>query len=70
MPGGGLTHARARYGSIRGPIEVNWKIEGGRFDLEVAVPALATATLTLPGVRKNENLGPGRHLRSCVWKND
>jgi alpha-L-rhamnosidase len=68
IPGGGLTWARAKYESVRGAIEVSWKITGGRFDLELTVPVLATATLTLPGSRKKEFLGSGRHVRSCGWK--
>src|SRR6202012_1936278 len=62
MPGGGLTWARAKFETVRGLIEVSWRAEGGRFDLEVAVPPLATATLTLPGSGRSEKLGPGRHV--------
>jgi len=69
VPGGGLTWARARYESIRGPIEVSWKIEGGRFEIETTVPIHATATLTLPGSVKNVKLGPGKHTHSCSWEN-
>ena len=47
-PGGGLTWAKARYESIRGPVETAWKIEGHRFRLEVTVPANCTATVCLP----------------------
>ncbi|CAA9568753.1 MAG: GH78 / CBM67 [uncultured Thermomicrobiales bacterium] len=47
-PGGGLTHARARYHSIRGPIASDWRAEGGRFRLRVEVPANVTATVWVP----------------------
>jgi alpha-L-rhamnosidase len=70
VPGGGLTWARARYESIRGPIEVSWKIEGGRFEIETTVPVHATATLTLPGSTKSVKLKPGRHVHSCAWKSE
>ena len=68
VPGGDLTWARARYESIRGPIEVSWKIEGGRFEIETTVPVHATATLTLPGSTKSVKLKPGKHVHSCAWK--
>ncbi len=48
MPGGGLTHARLTYDSIRGPIRSEWRIEDGIFILEVEVPANAEATVVIP----------------------
>jgi alpha-L-rhamnosidase len=68
VPGGGLTWARAKLETVRGTIEVSWRSGGGRFDLEIEVPPLATATLTLPGSKNSERLNPGRHVRSCAWK--
>lgn len=47
-PGGGLTHARAHYDSINGRISTHWRIEGGRFCLDVTIPANTTATVFLP----------------------
>jgi hypothetical protein len=64
----GLAHGK--YDSIRGPIEVSWKIEGGRFEIETTVPVHATATLTLPGSKQNAKLGPGKHVHSCAWKSE
>lgn len=42
-PGGGLTHARATYNSIRGEVLSIWTTESGRFELNVTVPANTTA---------------------------
>jgi alpha-L-rhamnosidase len=48
MPGGGLTHARGTYRSLYGEIVSDWKIEGGKFKLDVVVPPNTTATVGLP----------------------
>lgn len=48
-PGGGLTHAQGRYASIRGPIEVQWRVEGARFFLDLEVPPNTTASVRIPG---------------------
>ncbi|HET7271604.1 MAG TPA: glycoside hydrolase family 78 protein [Rubrobacter sp.] len=47
-PGGGLTHAKGEYDSVRGRISSAWKIEGERFVLEVAIPPNTTATVHVP----------------------
>jgi alpha-L-rhamnosidase len=47
-PGGGLTHARGEYDSVRGKISSSWKIEDDRFVLEVLVPPNTTATVHVP----------------------
>ena len=39
---------RAHYDSIHGRIASAWKSEGGRFELEVTIPANTTATVYLP----------------------
>ncbi len=43
-----LTSARAEYDSVRGRIVSGWKIQDGRFILDVTIPANATATVSLP----------------------
>ena len=48
-PGGGLTYAKAEFQSIHGKILSDWKISGGRFLLNVAIPANTTAEVFLPG---------------------
>lgn len=47
-PGGGVSWARARYESVRGPVGVDWKQDGVVFALEVEVPPNTTATVVLP----------------------
>ena len=48
QPGGGLTWAKGRYESIRGPIASEWRIENQRFRLRVTIPANTTATVVVP----------------------
>jgi len=60
-PGGGLTHARAEYDSVRGRISSAWRVEGERFDLQITVPPNATATVHVPaadGAEVTEGGGP------------
>jgi alpha-L-rhamnosidase len=48
-PGGGLSHARASYDSIRGRIESEWNLAGDGFELKVSVPVNSEALVYLPG---------------------
>ena len=48
-PGGGLTHARVTYNSLRGSIEAGWRMESGKIIVEVTVPANTHAAVRLPG---------------------
>ena len=45
---GDLSSVNCSYESIRGPIVSNWKREGDRFTLDVAIPANTTATVHVP----------------------
>jgi alpha-L-rhamnosidase len=47
-PGGGLTHARARYDSPYGAVSTDWSMAEGSFRLKVVIPPGSTATVTLP----------------------
>jgi len=47
-PVGTITNATATYHSVRGIIKVDWKKEGDRFTVNVAVPANTTATIYFP----------------------
>ena len=47
-PGGGLTWATTEYHSIRGPIRSAWRIENGKFTLNVTIPANTTAIVCVP----------------------
>ncbi len=46
--GGGLTHARAEYDSVRGRIESGWEISGSQVRLSVTIPPNTTATVHVP----------------------
>ncbi|MFT3781596.1 MAG: family 78 glycoside hydrolase catalytic domain [Nibricoccus sp.] len=48
-PTGDITWAKASHESPRGRIAVKWRIENGRFLLDVLVPPNATATVRMPG---------------------
>jgi alpha-L-rhamnosidase len=49
VPGGELTHARARHRTPYGAAECLWKIEAGQITVEAEIPANTTATVHLPG---------------------
>ena len=53
-PGGGLTHAQARHITPYGLAESAWKIENGKFDLDVAIPANTSALVILPNSERIE----------------
>ena len=59
-PGGGLTFARARYRSIHGMIESNWRIENGMLHLDAVVPPGTSATLYLPSAAPEAITESGR----------
>ena len=47
-PGGRLTFVRATRRTMYGDVASAWKVEGGRFTLDVTVPANTTARVVLP----------------------
>jgi len=57
-PGGGLTHAAARYDSIRGTIECAWAEERDGLRINATIPANTTARVTIPS-GKGERLLEG-----------
>jgi alpha-L-rhamnosidase len=65
-PGGGLTRAQTSYKSIRGEIATAWKIEDGRFKLDVIIPANTTAKVVLPG--ETREIGSGRYSFEAEMK--
>jgi alpha-L-rhamnosidase len=44
----GLTWAKTSYDSIHGTIATAWKVEAGKLELEVTIPANTTATVHVP----------------------
>jgi alpha-L-rhamnosidase len=61
-PGGGVTSASAWRESPYGRIDVSWRVEAGRGELQVTVPAGTTAEVALPDGAQC-SLGAGRHTR-------
>lgn len=64
-PGGGLSAAEAEFDSVRGRVAVRWRIDGGRFDLDLTVPPTASATVVLPDGTAGE-VAPGDHHFTCA----
>ena len=62
VPGGTLTHAKARWLSPYGQVESCWEKTEGGVRFTVSVPANCTALLQLPDGTK-EILTAGRHIR-------
>lgn len=55
LVGGGLTWAKGSYESISGTISVSWKLQQGRFSMDVTIPQNTTATIYIPDATgKNE----------------
>ena len=48
QPVADLTWAKAQYRSVRGLVKSEWKHDGGKFELHVAIPVGATATVFVP----------------------
>jgi len=48
QPAGDLTWAKGSYESVRGKIVSDWKIEGGKFLLNVVIPPNTTAEIWVP----------------------
>lgn len=63
LPGGGLTYARGAIKTNYGPIVSDWKVEGRKFTLEVAVPVNTSAEITLPGGDTHQ-VGSGKYTFS------
>ena len=66
MPGGGLTGARARIDTVRGPVACEWKQVGDGLDMHVSVPPNTEATFVVPvtggrevSLVRNENTSAG-----------
>lgn len=67
-PGGGLTHASARFDSVRGEAAISWRREGEALSIEVEVPAASVGVLVLPGTAEEIPVGPGRHSFTTIFR--
>ncbi len=57
--GGGLTRCRARHITAYGLIESAWTLDEGKFNLDVTIPANASAVVILPGQEAPIEVGSG-----------
>ena len=56
-----LGHAGATYHSVQGTIRTDWHVAGGRFRLDVELPAAVEGTVVLPGGHRAHAMpGPNR----------
>ncbi|MCA9925104.1 MAG: family 78 glycoside hydrolase catalytic domain [Anaerolineales bacterium] len=58
---GDLTWARGAFPTPHGNIEVDWRLENGRFALNLTVPENTEAEVMLPGWETAVLVGPDRH---------
>ena len=65
MLGGSITYAKAKLGTPYGEIASNWKIEGGKFAIEVTVPAGTKCTIELPSGEQN-TVDSGKYNFECA----
>jgi alpha-L-rhamnosidase len=63
QPGGTLTWVKGHYDSIRGRIEVHWKLEADAFILEVSIPANTSATIYVPATNVETITESGKELK-------
>ena len=59
-PVGDLTWAKADFDTMYGTVSVDWKVEDGIFEMDVAIPVNTTATVYVPGMNPLK-VGSGRH---------
>lgn len=65
QPVGGVTWARASFNSVRGRVASEWKHSGGKFRLNLEVPANGTATVYLPAHSTESIRESGRVLSAA-----
>ena len=65
---GDLTWVKSHHDSPYGRIESAWKIEDGKFKLNVTVPPNSTATVIMPGEKKGKEVGSGKHEFEKKWE--
>ena len=62
---GDMAYVDASYNSMYGLIKLNWKIENGKFNININVPVNSTATFKSPvGTQEALTLGSGEHKLS------
>lgn len=64
-PQGGIRSATCRFDSIRGRYRTAWRLDEGRFELELEVPANARATVYLPAAALEQVQEGGQPLAAA-----
>ena len=67
LVGGGITWAKGSVDTPYGVAGASWKLQDGRFSIEVEVPVGTTCRLTLPDGTER-TLASGRHSASCIYR--
>jgi alpha-L-rhamnosidase len=57
----GVEWAHGMHRTARGPVRVDWRLEGGVMRLAAEIPEGMTAQVWLPGDKTARQAGPGRH---------
>lgn len=60
QPAGDVRWVKASWEGVRGPVTVDWRVEGSRFLLRCSIPPGMTAEIRLPGGAKHQ-AGSGMH---------
>ena len=63
--GGKLTWARTSYQSVHGLIATNWKLDNGKFILNVTIPSNTTATVYVPAKSPNAVRESGKSIQDA-----
>lgn len=58
---GSLSYVRAACATPYGRVASHWRRDGGRFEIEVTVPANCTAEVWMPGCGEPQHVGSGCH---------
>jgi alpha-L-rhamnosidase len=61
-PEQGFSWVKAKYDSIRGPVESNWKLEGDCFRLAITIPANSVATVYVPARETTDVTESGKSI--------
>ncbi len=70
--GGKLTYANADYQTVYGKVSSHWKIENGKLNLDVEIPANTTATVYVPGsdiMEGGKSVGTLKEIKSAGTEN-
>jgi len=68
LPGGGLTHASARYDAVTGTAAIGWRRDGTALTIDVEVPPDATGVVVFPSGGAEHPVGPGTHRFTTTFR--